>query len=85
MGLTALMSGRIFSRREGACLGLGLAVSSLCKESLVDSRVHVTNLYNKLMDMLTEQDDPGQKLQVRSLMGQHYQLSSQLCFFSEQV
>jgi len=48
---------------EGACLGVGLAVSSLCKESLVDSRVHVTNLYNKLMDMLTEQDDPGQKLQ----------------------
>jgi len=48
---------------EGACLGLGLAVSSLCKESLVDSRVHVTNLHNKLMDMLNEQDDPDQKLQ----------------------
>ena len=81
MGLTVLISGRIFSCREGACLGVGLAVSSLCKESLVDSRVHVTNLYNKLMDMLTEQDDPGQKLQVSSLIGQHYQLSSQLGFF----
>ena len=60
------------SHREGACLGLGLAVSSLCKESLVDSRVHVINLYNKLMDMLTKQDDPDQKLQVGSLMRPHY-------------
>ena len=60
-------------------------MSSLCKESLVDSRVHVTNLYNKLMDMLTEQGDPGQKLQVSSLIGQHYQLSGQLGFFSEQL
>lgn len=68
MGFTLLTSGRIFFRREGACLGLGLAVSSLCKESLVDSRVHVTNLHNKLMDMLNEQDDPDQKLQVSSLM-----------------
>ena len=57
-----------FFLREGACLGLGLAVSSLCKESLVDSRVHVTNLYNKLMNMLNEQDDPDQKIQVSSLM-----------------
>ena len=53
-----------FFRREGACLGVGLAVSSLCKESLVDSRVHVTNLYNKLMNMLNERDNPDQKLQV---------------------
>ena len=37
------------------------------------------------MDMLTEQGDPGQKLQVSSLMGQHYQLSGQLGFFSEQL
>lgn len=63
-----------FSHREGACLGLGLAVSSLCKESLVDSRVHVTNLYHKLMDKLNEQDDrdPDQKLQVGSLMSHRY-------------
>ena len=47
-------------------------MSSLCKESLVDSRVHVTNLYNKLVDMLNEQDDPDQKRQVSSLMRQHY-------------
>lgn len=52
--------------REGACLGLGLAVSSMCKESLVDSRVHVTNLYHKLIDILNEQcsGDPDKKLQV---------------------
>ncbi len=63
-----------FIRREGARLGLGLAVSSLCKESLVDSRVHVTNLYNKLIDMLNEQGggDPEQKLQVGSLMCRYY-------------
>ena len=55
-----------FFGREGACLGLGLALSSLCKESLIDSRVHVTNLYHKLIDMLDEQsEDSGQKLQVR--------------------
>ena len=55
--------------REGACLGVGLAVSSLCKESLVDSRVHVTNLYHKLIDRLTEQrEDPDQKLQVGFLI-----------------
>lgn len=67
-GFAVLTLGRIFFRREGACLGVGLAVSSLCKESLVDSRVHVTNLYNKLMNMLNERDDPDQKLQVSSLM-----------------
>ncbi|XP_027059446.1 focadhesin-like [Pocillopora damicornis] len=52
---------------EGACLGFGLVVSSLCKEGLADSRDHVTNLYHKLVDRLNEQcKDPGQKLQCLS-------------------
>ncbi|XP_022783954.1 focadhesin-like isoform X5 [Stylophora pistillata] len=52
---------------EGACLGVGLAASSLCKEGLIDSRVHVTNLYHKLVDSVNEQcDDPDQKLQCLS-------------------
>ena len=56
----------LFLYREGACLGFGLVVSSLCKEGLADSRDHVTNLYHKLVDRLNEQcKDPGQKLQVR--------------------
>jgi len=49
---------------EGACLGLGLALSFLCKESVVDSRVHVTNMYHKLMNLLDEHNaDLDQRLQ----------------------
>ena len=50
---------------EGACLGLGLALSSLCKEGIVDSRVHVTSMHQTLMDLLGDaQEEPDQKLQV---------------------
>lgn len=46
-------------------MGLGLALSFLCKESVVDSRVHVTNMYHKLMNLLDEDNaDLDQRLQV---------------------
>ncbi|CAH3022453.1 unnamed protein product, partial [Porites evermanni] len=48
---------------EGACLGLGLALSFICKESVVDSRVHMTNMYNKLITMLDDEHIEDQRLQ----------------------
>ncbi|XP_068741397.1 focadhesin-like [Montipora capricornis] len=50
---------------EGASLGLGLALSFLCNENVVDSRVHVTNMYNTLMNMMDKHvADPDQRLQA---------------------
>lgn len=57
-----MSNGLGFIRSEGACLGLGLALSFLCEESVVDSRVHVTHMYHKLMNMIDA--DPDQRLQV---------------------
>ena len=53
------------SSSEGAILGVGAALVSLCKEGLVDSRVHATAMHHKLRALLVEHEkDPGLKLQV---------------------
>ncbi|XP_015773334.1 PREDICTED: LOW QUALITY PROTEIN: focadhesin-like [Acropora digitifera] len=50
---------------EGAGLGLGIALSFLCNETIVDSRVHLTNMYDKLLRTLEKREaDPDQRLQT---------------------
>ncbi|XP_032233940.2 focadhesin [Nematostella vectensis] len=50
---------------EGACLGMGVALSSLCHENIIDSRVHLNTIHQKLQGVLDEHlGDPDQRLQT---------------------
>ncbi|XP_031566041.1 focadhesin-like [Actinia tenebrosa] len=53
---------------EGACLGMGLALSALCRENIVDSRVHLLTMHQKLIALIQDygQETADQRLQSLS-------------------
>ncbi|KAK3740115.1 hypothetical protein QZH41_012352, partial [Actinostola sp. cb2023] len=53
--------------RDGASLGIGLALSSLCKENIVDSRVHLLAMHQKLKSLLDNyNEEQNRALQTMS-------------------